>query len=110
MKITIERSEEYQAVLKYVVLAQSSDDPLEELLTARENLVKVISAVRDVYVEQANKLLQAAGAKGEIELVDLISESEILGEEPEQEDEDDYEDKSKGTVGFQRNPEPITGD
>ena len=111
MKITIERSEDYQGALKHLVLAQSSDNPLEDLLTARSHLVKIVHEVREVYIEQANNLLVEAGAKGEIELVDLISESEIMGEEQDEgEDEEEYEGKSKGPVGFKPNPQPVTGD
>lgn len=112
MKITIERSDDYQGALRHIVLAQSSDNPLEELLTARSHLVKILHEVREVYIEQANNLLVEAGAKGEIEMVELISESEILGDEPdnEEEDEEDYEGKSKGPVGFQPNQTKITGD
>ncbi|ASX99294.1 hypothetical protein SEA_MOLIVIA_73 [Arthrobacter phage Molivia] len=111
MKVTLERRPEYQEALKSLVLAQFSENPLDDLLTARENLVKLIAGVREVYVDQADKLLQSAGAKGEIELVDLISEGEILGDEQEEEgDDEDYEGKSKGPVGFQRNEVKITGD
>lgn len=110
MKITIERSPEYQEAVKAIVLAQFSESPLEDLLTARENLIKLIAAIREVYVEQADKLLQSAGARGEIEMVELVSEGEILGDEPDEEDEEDYEGKSKGPVGFKPNPQPITGD
>lgn len=113
MKITIERSEDYQGALRHLVLAQSSDNPLEDLLTARSHLIKIVHEVREVYIEQANNLLVEAGAKGEIEMVELISESEILGDDPEEDEEEgeeDYEGKSKGPVGFQPNQTKITGD
>lgn len=111
MRITIERSPEYQDTLKHLVLAQSSEDPLEDLLTARTNLIKLVNEVRNVYVDQANDLLVKAGARGEIEMVELVSENEILGEPDEDEEGDeDYEGKSKGPVGFKPNPQKVTGD
>jgi len=111
MKITIERSEDYQGALRHLVLAQSSENPLEDLLTTRSHLIKIIHEVREVYVEQAHALLTEAGAKGDIEMVELISEGEILGDEPdEDEDEEEYEGKSKGPVGFKPNPQKVTGD
>ena len=109
----IERNPEYQAALKALLSAQVAEDPLDELLTARENLIKLIASSREAYIAQADKWLTRAGASADVEVRELQSETYILtGKDDEDEDEDDYEDKakSKGSVGFQRNPEPVTGD
>lgn len=112
MKITIERSEDYQGALRHLVMAQSSDNPLEDLLTARSHLIKIVHEVREVYIEQADQLLTQAGASGDIEIRELVSETEILTGEPDndEDEEEEYEGKSKGPVGFKPNPQKVTGD
>ncbi|ALY08512.1 hypothetical protein RINGS_70 [Arthrobacter phage Rings] len=109
-EFAIERNPEYQGALKALLSAQVSDDPLDDLLTARENLIKLIASAREAYLAQADKWLTRAGASADVEIRELQSETYILtGQEDDDEDEDfDDKAKSKGPVGFQRNAE--TGD
>lgn len=108
----IERNPEYQAALKALLTAQVAENPVNELLAARENLIKLIASAREAYLAQADKWLSWAGASADVEINELQSETYILTGKDDEDEDEDYDDKakSKGSVGFQRNPEPVTGD
>ena len=82
-------------VLREVIDATETNQPLPILLRAHKELMEWIGSVRQQYLNQASSLLDSAGAFSDVQLIEPFPETGAM--------QDTY--TAKTTAGFARNKE-----